>query len=119
MIKTQKAQASDLQDLYDCSALTMEGMCSDEENLKDIFDYLVEIGACSEDDDIKMYIITGKQMNTEYGLTGDNAYKANLTIISFPLKQFKDVSKWCLKAKSVGFRWFDDIVDNNARREER
>lgn len=119
MIKTQKAQGPDLDKLYDGSALTMEGMRADKENLKDIFDYLVEIGACSEDDEIKMYIITGKQMNTEYGLTGDNAYNPRLTIISFPLKQFNNVSKWCLKAKSVGFRWFDDIVDNNARREER
>jgi hypothetical protein len=53
-------------------------------------------------------------MNTYYGLKGSNAYPNDLTIVSVTdINQIKIA--WA--RFGVGGRWFDDIVDNNARRE--
>lgn len=64
------------------------------------------------------YVTSGKDMN-EFcgGLTGDNAYPDDLSIVSIKLSDIKDVSKIILRRFEVGGRWFDDIVDNNRRRE--
>jgi hypothetical protein len=48
-------------------------------------------------------------MNKLCKLTGNNAYPNDLTI--FSIDKFK-----CL-AITVGARWMDDIISNNARRE--
>lgn len=58
----------------------------------------------------------GKDMNLHYELTGDNAYPDDLTCLMFPLTGL-DVGKLAIFKLKAGDRWFDDIVDNNARRE--
>ena len=55
-------------------------------------------------------------MNEQYGLTGTNAYKDDLPIVSFSLKDF-DARPITFIRFGFGGRWFDDVVDNNARRE--
>lgn len=103
-----------LDDLYNQSALTFEGLSADEENLNAVREWLKEHGAIKyvEPD---FHIITGEFMNEQYGLSGDNAYPEDLTIVSVTdINQAKII----LARFEVGGRWFDDIVDNNARREE-
>lgn len=59
----------------------------------------------------------GADMNEFYGLTGDNAYNDELTYLMFPLNAL-DVAKLAIFKLQAGDRWFDDIVDNNQRRQE-
>ena len=56
-------------------------------------------------------------MNTKYGLTESNAYPDNLNILSIKLEDLKDPNKLAIPRFEIGGRWFNDIVDNNARRQ--
>ena len=100
--------------LYNQSALTWEGLSSDEENLGAVKDWLEEHGAILENTEPTFNIITGDLMNTIYGLTDSNSYPEDLSIVSVT-----DINqaKVTIPRFEVGGRWFDDIVDNNARRE--
>ena len=53
-------------------------------------------------------------MNEQYGLSGSNAYPEDCTIVSVT-----DINQMAITIPrfEVGGRWFDDIVDNNTRRE--
>ena len=95
-----------LKELYDCSAMTWEGLSVDEGNLKDALE-----ACCADGADGEIFITKGKTMNNICKLKGSNAYQNDLNIVS--IKKYK-----CL-AMSVGARWMDDICDNNARREHR
>ena len=55
------------------------------------------------------YIYLGSQVNDYYRLTGDNAYPKDLNFLT--------IKNYYGKKLQVGARWFDDIVDNNLRRE--
>lgn len=59
----------------------------------------------------------GADMNEIYGLTGNNAYDDGLTFLMFPLDGL-DVPKLAIFRLQAGDKWFDDIVDNNRRRQE-
>lgn len=106
-ITTKKA----LQKLYDNSAFTMEGLC--EDSIPDLLHWLEENTTFTSEEPV-VYIIKGAVMNREYGLFGDNAYPEDLTIVSVIEI---DLMKVALKRFSIGARWFDDVVDNNIRRE--
>lgn len=60
---------------------------------------------------------TGKDMNSEFELTGDNRYPDELQFLAFPLDGL-NVGKLAMFKIQMGDRWFDDIVDN-LRREKR
>lgn len=60
---------------------------------------------------------TGKDMNDYYGLTEDNAYPDDLNFLAFSLDGL-NTGKLALFKLRMQDRWFDDIVDNNRRREE-
>ncbi len=60
---------------------------------------------------------SGKDMNETYGLTGSNRYPDELTFLCFPLDGLH-IGKLAMFKIEMGDRWFDDIVDNNRRREE-
>ncbi len=62
-------------------------------------------------------VFKGQDMNRHYHLTGSNRYKDSLTFMAFPLKEL-DVSKLAVFRLKMGDHWFDDIVDNNSRREQ-
>lgn len=102
-----------LQELYDKSALTWEGMTTDEGNLREIENWVKEHAVNT--DKIVFHIITGKVMNETYGLTGRNAYKDDLTIVALT---GINTAPLAVPRFEVGGRWFDDIVDNNQYREE-
>ena len=111
-----ECKEADLQDLYDGSALTFEGTTLDDDNLEFLIRWLNE-----HDCDMKVknfYKITGKLMNDTYHLTGDNAYPNMLTILCIKLDDLTNPSNIFIPRFELGGRWFDDIVENNARREE-
>lgn len=98
--------------LYDYAALTVVGIS--EKSFKDFMDILKENTTVYRE---RMFIISGKFMNEEYGLTGRNAYKDNLNIASVSLEDF-DEGPMVLKRFNYGWKWFNDIVDNNERIEK-
>lgn len=103
--------ASDLDKLYKQSALTLEGLAVD--SIGDFVEWLEDLGAV-ESYPLKVYTISGSVMNDVYQLTGNNSYPENLTIVSvMDINQ----AKVTIPRFQIGGRWFDDIVDNNARRE--
>ena len=102
-----------LDNLYNQSALTWEGLTTDEGNLSAVKEWLNEHGAILENTEPTFHIITGQLMNDTYNLIGSNAYPEDLSIVSVT-----DINqmKVAIPRFEVGGRWFDDIVDNNARR---
>ena len=90
-----------LKDLNDCSAMTWEGLI--EEDFGTALDMCGAEGA-------KGYVTTGKVMNEICHLTGNNAYPDDLTI--FSIDKFRGL------AIMFGARWMDDIISNNADRED-
>ena len=59
---------------------------------------------------------TGKDMNEEYHLTGRNAYQDDLVFLCFPTDGL-DIPRLSIFKILAADRWFDDIVENNRRRE--
>jgi hypothetical protein len=97
-----------LDNLYNHSAFTIEGLA--EESIPDMIKWLESNTVFTTDKPI-VYVTKGTVMNNEYGLVGNKAYADDLTIVSiFDI----DLLKIAIKRFSVGGRWFDDIVDNNA-----
>lgn len=84
--------------LYENWAMTWEGLVEE--------DFELAIAECGGEN-AEGYLIKGKDMNSHYGLKGDNKYPDDLNI--FAVYPFKGL------AMSVGARWFTDIVDNNKR----
>lgn len=103
-----------LQKAYRGSYYTIEGAGGDPKNWKDIYAKMLRENGIGE---IKEWIaFTGADMNREYALTGSNAYPADYRFLAFPLDGL-DIEKLAMLKLQRGDRWFDDIVDNNARRE--
>lgn len=98
--------------LYGDNALTVVGLCL--EAIPDLFNILKENTTVHRE---RVFITSGKLMNEQYGLTGRNAYKDDLTIVSVSLEDF-DVEPMILKRFNFGGRWFNDVVDNNIRIEK-
>ena len=101
--------------LYNQSALTWEGLDSDEGNLNAVREWLEQHGAIFKGVEPIFHIISGKLMNDTYGLTGSNTYPNDLNLISVT---DINATKIVLARFEVGGRWFDDVVDNNVRREK-
>ena len=118
--KVVTAKESDLETLYNNSALTIEGLRKD--SIKDWVKVLEEFFTDeAKEKGVEILIIPGKLMNDHYGLTGNNAYPDDLSIVAFKtLDYFKDdlIGKLAIDRMSWGGRWFDDIVENNVRREK-
>lgn len=89
-----------LKALNDCSAMTWEGLIEE--------DFGVALSMCGAEG-AKGYVTTGAVMNKLCKLTGSNAYPDDLTI--FSIDKFKGL------AITVGARWMDDIIANNADRQ--
>ena len=95
------------------SALTIEGLSTSEDNLKDYEEWMKGYGV--DTTNLTFHIVMGSLMNSSYKLTGDNAYPDDCSIV---VATGIDTTKLTLPRFQVGGRWFDDIVDNNARREK-
>lgn len=101
-----------LDELYNSSALTFTGIIADDENLNKIVEWIKMYSEISEP--LPIHIIKGKVMNENYGLTGDNAYNDELTLVSIKTDDIKQVNRIVIPRFEVGGKWFDDIVNNNA-----
>lgn len=105
-----------LDELYNESALTIEGLSSEPESLKEFAEWIEDHTKFKRK---RMYIIEGRVMNEHYGLTGENAYPSdNCTLVAVKLSDLENARQLVIPRFAVGGRWFDDIVDNNACREE-
>ena len=58
----------------------------------------------------------GEDMNDHYNLTGTNAYQDDLSFIGFSIDGL-NIERLAIFKLRMGDRWFNDIVDNNERRE--
>ena len=104
-----------LRKAYDGSYYTIQGAGGDLQEWKDGYaNMLAERGIGTI---TKWVEFQGKDMNTEFDLTGNNRYPDRLHFLAFPLDGL-DVNKLAIFKIQMGDRWFDDIVDNNARRQK-
>jgi hypothetical protein len=94
------------------SALTLEGLA--EDSIPDFMNWVKEHTPMKRE---IAYIIKGKTMNDVYMLTGNNKYPDDCTIVSIKLEDMEDFNAVVIPRFEIGARWFDDIVDNNVRRE--
>lgn len=102
-----------LDQFYKDWSLTIEGLST--EHLDSYEKVLKDLAGLK--DGFAFYKVTGKAMNEKYGLTGDNAYKDDLTIVVVLLEDLVEPMKIVIPRFDWGGRWFTDIVDNNARRQ--
>jgi len=96
------------------SALTFEGLNTSEKSLNQLFDWLESRTAVKRR---AVYVTTGATMNQLYGLTGTNAYPADLCIVSVDLNDLGKLDRIMLTRFEYGGRWLDDVIENNLRRE--
>ena len=114
-IKEEVTTKEQLDELYNCSAFTKEGLFDDDANINAFINWIKDYSELS--DPLTIYTISGEVMNKQYHLTGDNKYPAGFQIISIHTKDIKNLDNIILPRFEMGCRWFDDIVDNNLRRE--
>lgn len=107
---------SGLDALYEDSALTFLGVTRD--SIPDVIQWVKQYTEFKGPEE-NVYVVSGETMNRFYGLTGINQYVPHLNIVCVKLSDLKNPLKLAIPRFAVGGRWFDDIVDNNARREGR
>ena len=117
----KKATGKDFDYLYKTEAMCAEGYAdADKDEVHETLAAYISEKWKDVDHDltIKLYYCKGKDLNTYYHLKDDNMYPDDLSIL------FIDCASLCSpKSPTAGykhkgaFRWFSDVVDNNARRE--
>lgn len=111
LVKVPEGRVDEMLDeFYNASAFTFEGLVVNKPDMEELMEYL-KGRDYTPGDNVAWYWFNGDVMNKKYGLTGDNAYSDNLTFLVIP-----DYYNPMVKLQ-LGARWFDDIVDNNARRQ--
>lgn len=98
--------------LYSSSALIAEGLIADDKCIDFLANWLEENGA-EPLDDLAIYVVKGSLMNEVYGLTGENAYQSDLPIVCILLDEMGNPAAITGPSLLMGFRWFDDVVNNN------
>lgn len=101
------------EEFYDSSALTIEGL--DLDSLDDYAKYLDK--ECGLKKNAVFHIIDGRTMNRLHDLSYSNAYPDDLHIVVIKLSDLVKPHSIVMKLFNFGGGWFDDVVDNNARRE--
>ena len=101
-----------LKELVKGSALTFEGLA--ESSFDGFLDWVDGIAGLKTR---RLYVTKGKLANSEWSLTGDNAYQDDLNIVSVKLDDMEDWNKVVMPRFQIGARWADDIYENNVRRE--
>lgn len=104
-----------LDEFYDNWDLTFEGTTTDSDNLKFLIDWFKKHNVNMKKEDF--YVVKGSLMNTHYNLTRDNAYPDDCNLLIIKLKDLENASNIFVPRFQLGGRWFTDIVDNNAKRE--
>lgn len=112
-VQDSRIQKANLQEAYKGSYYTIIGAGGDLSEWVDGYEEMLaekEIGKPKA-----WFSAKGAQVNKEFGLTGNEAFKARLTILFFPLDDL-DIRKLAIFKLRIGDRWFDDIIDNSQRR---
>lgn len=113
-----KASGSTFDHLYDTEAYCIEGLDNpdSEENISTyVHAGVSKWKGCP--DTVNYYYCYGKDLNSYYHLTGNNRYPDDLGIFFMDRSNFD--SKFDASGNKNNFRYFSDVVDNNARREIR
>ena len=101
-----------LNEFFNTSCFTFEGIeINDKKGMKLLEKEIIKAGYDKEEKDRVWYWFNGDVMNKHCHLTGSNAYPDDLTFLCIP-----DFYNPMFKLR-VGARWFDDILDNNLRRQ--
>ena len=103
-------------ELYDNSAYTITGCAGNLKEWTDGYNEMLKEEGIGQVD--KFYSFTGGQMNDQYHLKGNTRYPNDLQFLAFKLDGL-DVGKLAMFKLLHEDRWFDDIVDNNARNTDR
>ena len=103
--------------LYNKEAMCAEGLakCDSDETASFFVNYISKWEGCPKK--INFYYCKGKDLNSYYHLTGDNKYPDDLGIFFIDWSNFG--KSFSPSEHKGSFRWFSDVVDNNARREIR
>lgn len=113
-----QADINKLDEFYNDSSLTFEGCTTDKDNIDYLYNWLKELGCIKKGNSpLAIYTYKGSLMNYKYNLTGGNKYPPDLNMITVMLKDINFNGKLPLARMELGGRWFDDIVENNSRRE--
>ena len=104
-----------IKELADKSAFTWEGAFTTDEALQKIVDDFKESTPIQLP--VHFYTWKGKLFNEIYGLTGSNAYPDDLNFLSVDLDNWSEMGNLPIFKMKVRARWLDDIVDNNAVRQ--
>ena len=104
-----------IKELADKSAFTWEGAFTTDEALQKIVDDFKESTPIQLP--VHFYTWKGKLFNEIYGLTGSNAYPDDLNFLSVDLDNWSEMGNLPIFKMKVRARWLDDIVDNNAIRQ--
>ena len=119
-IKLAKAQGSIFDKLYNNDAYCAEGMSNPDkmETAEMVAKHIQNNWEDAYGDTIYFYWCKGKDLNTKYHLTGHNAYPADLGIFFIDWASSFD-NRFSASAHKGKFRYFSDVVINNAAREEK
>lgn len=101
-----------LEELVKGSALTFEGLA--ESSFDGFLGWVDDIAGLKTR---RVYVTKGRLANSEWLLTGDNAYQNDLNIVSVKLDDMEDWNKIVMARLQVGARWMGDIHDANVVRE--
>lgn len=117
-ILLKEADKSKIKELEHSSAFTWEGMFLDRQNIDEIAEVFINAKVVKKETVlITGYIWSGRIMNDLYELHGDNKYSDDLPFLCFDNKTFNGAGNLDVFKLSVGARWLDDIVRNNAIKE--
>lgn len=105
-----------LKKAYEGSYYTIQGCGGDLQEWKDGYDRMLQEAGIGKPQ--SWHHFTGKEYNDEFQTTGNNRYPDDLNCLCFPLDGL-NVGKLAMFKLRMGDRWFDDIVDNDLRREGR
>lgn len=117
-IKIQRIEVKNkeqLDRLYNSSALTLLGLDDTDKELQSFAKWIKNLSEIANP--LNMYIIKGKLMNEEYGLTEKNRYPDNFPIVCVNLEEIKQPEKIIIPRFKIGGRWFDDVVNNDRERQ--
>ena len=109
----EKREAEMLLEFCNNSMFTFEGIDIESKEGKSSLKELEAILRATgyKEKDFLMYWFKGSVMNKHYGLTESNAYPDDVTFLVIP-NYYNPIVKI-----QIGARWFDDIVYNNAIRQ--
>jgi len=111
--KNSNIAKANLQEAYNGSYYTILGAGGDLQEWVDGYNQMLAEEGIGKP--TAWFYAKGAAVNKEFGLAGNEAFKARLTILFFPLDGL-DIGKLAIFKLKMEDRWFDDIIDNSLQR---